>query len=338
MSRARIVTSIFALIALTACDKADKTPSASQATGASTITNAAPLGESTAAAATATGQKTIKKMEPVITYKSIGLSTPESVAYDDVADLYLVSNIEGQPGDADGKGFISRLTPDGKVDALRWIDSGKNNVKLNAPKGLALMGDMLYVADLDTVRVFDRKTGMPKGEVKVPGATFLNDLAATPDGRIVVSDTGVKSTAKGMEPSGTDAVYAIDKAKKLTTLAKSKDLGGPNGLLAMGDKIWVVTMESGELYSLDAKGRKGDVKKLPKGQLDGIVALPDGDVLISSWEANAVFRGKPTGQPHDFSPIIENVKAPADIGFDTKRSRVMIPLFNDSEVQVYEVK
>jgi hypothetical protein len=32
------------------------------------------------------------------------------------------------------------------------------------------------------------------------------------------------------------------------------------------------------------------------------------------------------------------VNAPADIGFDTKRSRILVPRFLDNLVQVYEVK
>jgi hypothetical protein len=256
-----------------------------------------------------------------LVFKDVGLRTPESVLYDAEADEYVVSNIDGEPLKADANGFVSRLTPDGKVAKLKWID------KLDAPKGMALARDNLYVGDIDKVRIFDRKTGAPKGEVKIPGGTFVNDLAVGADGRVLVSDTGT---------TGNDAVYAIEKDDKtVTTVAKSKELGGPNGLLSTADKTWVATFKSGELYSLDAKGTRGDVQKLPQGSLDGIVALPNGDVLVSSWEANGVFRGKPGGA---FTLVIEGVKAPADIGFDSKRSRVLIPLFNDNEVRAYDVK
>ena len=56
------------------------------------------------------------------------------------------------------------------------------------------MNGTLYVADLDTVRMFDAKTGAAKGEVKIPGATFLNDIAT--DGKVVyVSDSQSGGTA-----------------------------------------------------------------------------------------------------------------------------------------------
>jgi hypothetical protein len=271
----------------------------------------------------------------VLTYKNVGLSMPESVLYDEVADVYLVSNVEGKPLAADGKSFISKLSPDGKVETLKWIEGGKNKVTLNAPKGMAAMGDTLYVADIDTVRMFDRKTGAPTGEVKVPGATFLNDVAVTSDGRVLVSDMGMKSSAKGTEPSGADAIYAIDKAKKVTPLAKGKELGNPNGLLPMGDKTWVVTMGTGEIYSLDAKGKKGDAKKLPKGSLDGVIQLPSGEILVSSWDAKAIYRGKPGGE---FVETIRDIKSPADMGYDTKRNRLLVPLFEENEIRAYDMK
>ena len=45
----------------------------------------------------------------------VGFATPESVLHDEAADVYLVSNINGEPLEEDGNGFISRLSPDGDV-------------------------------------------------------------------------------------------------------------------------------------------------------------------------------------------------------------------------------
>src|SRR5262249_57870813 len=76
-----------------------------------------------------------------IIVKDVGLATPESILYDAAADLYLVSNINGGPAEVDDNGFISRVTPDGKVAALKWIDGAKPDVKLHAPKGKASSRD-----------------------------------------------------------------------------------------------------------------------------------------------------------------------------------------------------
>ena len=112
--------------------------------------------------------------------KYTGLATPESVLYDADGDRYLVSNINGKPYEKDGNGFISVLSPEGQVTTLKWIEGGKNKVKLDAPKGMAIAKGVLYVADITVVRTFDAKTGAPKGDIAIPGASFLNDIAVGP--------------------------------------------------------------------------------------------------------------------------------------------------------------
>lgn len=262
-----------------------------------------------------------------------GLSTPESVLYDAKNDLYIVSNVNGGPSAADNNGYISRVASDGSKVEAKWIEGGKNGVKLDAPKGSVVVNGTLYVADITRLRTFDADTGKPKSDVALPGCTFANDVTAGPDGKVYVSDTGIKIDDKGVTPTKSDAVYVVDKGRA-KFLAKGEDLGHPNGLLWSGDKLWVVTFGTGEIYSLDKSGKKADAQKLPKGQLDGIVPLADSTILVSSWEAQGVYRGKPGG---DWNLVLTDLKAPADIGYDTKRSRVLVPLFMDSAVEAYPV-
>src|SRR5256885_8154331 len=42
---------------------------------------------------------------------------------------------------------------------FRSIEGGRTGVTLHAPKGMALNGDTLWVADIDVVRAFNAKTG-----------------------------------------------------------------------------------------------------------------------------------------------------------------------------------
>ena len=262
-----------------------------------------------------------------------GFSTPESVMYDKEADQYVVSNINGKPVEADDNGFISRASPEGSVTELKWIDGEKKEVTLNAPKGLTLAAGKLYVADIDTVRAFDAKTGTPAGAVKIAGATFLNAMATAGDGTVYVSDTGVKFGDKGVEPTGTDAIYKIDlKAKKATPLIKSKDLNGPNGLAAADTGVWFVTFRSDEVALITPQGKREQMQKLPKGQLDGLAVAPGGDLLVSSWESATVYRGPVTGP---FKPVVTGVTSPADIDVDTKRNRVLVPLFQKNAVEAH---
>lgn len=260
----------------------------------------------------------------------VGFQTPESVLPTD--DVYYVSNINGSPTDADGNGFISKMSPEGEVVMLKWIDGEAEGVTLNAPKGSTITGGTFYVADIDHVRMFDLATGKPKGDVAIKGATFLNDMTHDDAGNVYVSDTGIKFTDKGAQPTGTAAIYSIDAKGKVTKLASGDELGGPNGLAWSGGTLYAVTFNANKLLAI-AKGGKPEVKaELPKGGLDGLVVVSPDQVLISSWEAQAVFAGPVAGP---FKEAITGVPAPADIGYDAKRKKVLVPLFQDNAVAIY---
>ena len=262
-----------------------------------------------------------------------GISTPESVLYDEANDRYLVSNINGKPDGADNNGYISELSPDGKVLREKFIAGGVSKVKLDAPKGSGISGGVLYISDISVVRLFDLKTGAPKGDIPVPGATFLNDITVAKDGRVFVSDSGMKVGPNGFEPTGSDAVYVIDKGK-LKPLAKGKELGGPNGLVAVANGVLVNTFNSDEVYRLDEKGMKQDVTKIPAGGLDGM-ALLGSTLLVSSWKGSAIYRGSLNGK---FDTAFAGLGGAADFGVDSKRNRVVVPRFLDNAVEVYELK
>jgi sugar lactone lactonase YvrE len=263
-----------------------------------------------------------------IVVAGVGLAQPESVLHDPADDVYLVSNIDGKPLDKDGNGFISRIKPDGTVEALRFIAGGKQGAKLNAPKGMAIAGDELYVADIDEVRVFDRKSGAPKRSVAVKGATFLNDVAVAADGSVYVTDSGLEQWGAYIEPNGKDAVHRLE-GKRASAIASGKALGNPNGVLVDARGLLVVN-KTGELLRLDGAGNRGEVVKLPKGSLDGIVQTENG-LLISSWDAKAVLAQRPDGS---VQPIVEKVASPADIGYDGKRKRVLIPVLTESVLRI----
>ena len=322
------------LVLLAACG--GETPSSTQPTTSASANPPPPPPPSATASASASAAVTPPPPAgPTPVFHLAGFQTPESIGYDEANDRYLVSNINGNPAEADNNGYISLVSPDGKIILEKFIAGGVGKVQLSAPKGSAITNGMLYVADLDTVRMFDLKTGAPKGAVKIPGSTFLNDVDADAKGNVYVSDTGVKVGAHGFEPTGTDAVYVIDKTNKVKPLIKDKSLERPNGVYA-GDKsgLWVVTFGAPHLYRIDDKGKKQDETTLPAGQLDGIIKNGD-DLYVSSWETSSVYKGQAKGT---FAAVIPNVKSPADIGLDTKRKRILVPLFTDNAIEAYEIK
>jgi sugar lactone lactonase YvrE len=266
--------------------------------------------------------------------KDVGLDTPESTYYDAEQDCYFVSNIVGKPFDVDGNGFISKVSADGKLVELKWADKSKKGTTLNAPKGITASGNVVYVADITFVRTFDRKTGAPLGKIAAPGATFLNDITTGPDGTVYVTDSGLKPGKDGFEPSGTDAVYKIAKGNRISKLAASKDFGGPNGIVADETGVWFVTFATSSLVHVGLDGKAGTPQKLPGGQFDGLIKLPDGSLMVSSWQTSTVYRGMPGGT---FEPAIKDVKSPADIGYDSKRNVVSIPIFTGNAVELHKL-
>jgi hypothetical protein len=273
-------------------------------------------------------------IEPVLKFSG-AFATPESVLYDPTADRYLVSNINGDPNAIDGNGYILELSPDGRVVNPRLIAGGTNKVRLDAPKGMAIVGGELWVADITVVRKFDLKTVEHKSDIQLPATTFANDIVAAPDGGAYVSDSAVKFVDGAPQPAGTDQIFFIDKASKVKVFAKSSALGGPNGLAMAPSNILIAnTLKGDQVYRLTEKGEPDTITKLPGAMLDGLVVIDD-MLIVSSWKTETIYRGPLGGT---FTPIVTHVKGVADLGYDTKRKRLLVPRFLDDTVEVYELK
>lgn len=260
-----------------------------------------------------------------------GFDTPESVLHDEADDVYLVSNIYGAPAASDDNGYIARVRPDGSFVRRHWIQGGRDGVTLHAPKGMALVGDVLWVADIDHLRKFDRRSGRPLGAVPVPGATFLNDVAAAPDGSVYVTDTGLDASFRA---TGTDAIWRVGPDGTLKALIRGAELGQPNGIVALAGGVYVVSWRDGTFYQVDRDGRRTDLGRAPTAQLDGLVRTRDGRWLCTSWQGECVYefdnKGGVRKAPWDF-------EQPADCGYDQQRNRLLVPLFGKNELQIRQL-
>lgn len=284
-----------------------------------------------------TAAEPVVKGPHVVTTVTEGLAAPESVLFDATNDRYLISNVNGSPLAVDNNGYIAVLKPDATT-VEKWIVGGANKVKLNAPKGMAIVDGVLYVSDINVVRKFDLATGAAKGEIKLAGATFANDLSVGVDGMLYVSDSGMKMGKTDFEGTGTDAVWVIntkDKAPKAKKLLADKALHRPNGLLATTEGVWVVPFAASDAYLLGGDGKVATTVAVGAAALDGICQL-GGAMLVSSWEKNAVYRSGKGTEGLTFVPFIENVASPADIECDGGRNRVLIPRMMDNKVEVYQ--
>lgn len=263
-----------------------------------------------------------------ILIKDAGFATPESMEYYADEDVYLVANINGSPFEKDDNGFISKVTPDGQVSELKWIDGASPDIELDAPKGFEVIGKRLYVADIDRVRVFELPSGKQLNDIEIAGSSFINGLSQDGHGGFYLTDSGM---APGFKPSGTDALYHVKPDGSYQTLRKEA-LGHPNGVAADGDNILMVTLGSGKLFYMDAQGKTHALMTLPFNRLDGLLKLDDGRIITSSWAASSIFAIHPN---QTVERLVDGLKSPADLGLDTKRNRLLVPLFLKDEVLIY---
>lgn len=256
-----------------------------------------------------------------------GFSHPESV-FVNKGEVY-VSNIgeKLEPMTKDNDGFISKLDKNGKVVELKWIEN------LNAPKGMNVIGNTLYVVDIDTLKGFDIKSKKEVLNIPVSGAVFLNDIVVLDKNTLLVSDTG------------TGIIHSFNLAKKTYETFTTLDsmYAGPNGLLLDSKKKSLIVVgydpagkQKGSVVKIDLKTKKATKITEPLGALDGVVMAKNGDLLVSDWGENlqgVVYRVDSKGGVSKID--IEVMGGPADMYSDGKS--LWIPRMVDKKVSIIDL-
>lgn len=242
------------------------------------------------------------------------LKTPESVLFDEERNVMYVANINGDPTEKDNNGFISILNSDGSEKNLHWVEG------LNAPKGMALYDGKLYVSDIDQLVEIEIKSGEVLKKYDAPGAVFLNDVAASSDGKVFVSDT---RTAK---------IHLLERGQ-LKEWISGSPLDSPNGLfveyghLYIGDK---------SIFQVDISTKS--VKEIIRdaGGVDGLEKTSQGEFVFSNWPGRIFIHRK--GKNIKLLDTTEEKINTADLDYSKKLDMILVPTFFDNRIVGYKIK
>ncbi|WP_461150754.1 SMP-30/gluconolactonase/LRE family protein [Spirosoma pulveris] len=247
------------------------------------------------------------------------LRTPESVLYDGKNTLY-VANIDGKPDGLDGSGFISKVTLDGKIENLHWTSG------LNAPKGMGLHKDRLYVTDIYRLVCINTATGQAEKTWDAVGKdAFLNDVTVAKDGTVYVSD------------NRNDKIYRL-KDDKWEVWLESEQLNKPNGVLAVGkNKLMIGSTKIGALRTVDVDTK--EITTLADGMAatDGIVPEGKGNYFVSDWNGQ-LFHVNADGTKKQLMDTREQKINSADIDYVAKKKLLVVPTFYRNTLVAYRVE
>jgi sugar lactone lactonase YvrE len=240
------------------------------------------------------------------------LKVPESVLYNKEEKVLYIANIDGKPDEKDGKGSIGKVGLDGKIIQTDWVTG------LNAPKGMAISGNSLWVADVDRMVEIDIKAGKIKRTIAIEGSEFLNDVTAAPDGKIYVSDSKGKT---------------IYKLTNLTPSLFLKNLKGPNGLLFREGNLYV--LDNGSLLKVNIDNQVQTIAQGMDGSTDGIEPVGN-DFIVSCW-TGVIYYVHANGKTEQLLDTRDAHVNSADIGYDPANQIVYVPTFFKNNVMAYKL-
>jgi sugar lactone lactonase YvrE len=266
-----------------------------------------------------------------------GLSGAEAVSYDSAHDAYYVSNVNGSVGVKDGNGFITRITADGRVNALHFIQGGRNGVELNGPMGSRIRDDTLWVLDIDALRAFDAGTGAPLATVDLrPLQPLLpNDLTFGPDGDIYITDTGLHVSPDGTsEQTSTDRIYWVTRGRRVTVVLEDSLLNAPDGIAwdPRGERLLLAPIGGRTIQAWQPGHREPMDLVAGPGAFDGLEVEADGRVLVTSWNDSSVLELRGRHLVRRIGPL---GAPPADISLDARRRRLGVAFLTANRFELW---
>jgi len=232
-------------------------------------------------------------------------NSPESAVWDNNRSRWLISNA--------GNGCISQVDSCGDISNFA--------VNLNSPKGLCIVNDTLYVADVTHIRGYLLSTREALFTMDIPESEFLNDVTAD-DSYLFISDTFC------------DLIYRMNLCSHEVETYVTQEIGSPNGLYfdREDNRLLLVSFRvNSPVQQIDLRdGNVSTIIDTELSNLDGISRDGNGNYYVSSWGTNAVYRLQ-----SDFSNqvvVADGFNGPADIFYDTEHNILAIPLMTDNRL------
>jgi len=244
------------------------------------------------------------------------LRTPESVFFDKDRKVLYISNVNLNPWEKDGNGFISKMDLSGNIIELKWVEG------LSSPTGMGISGGSLYIADTDEIVQVDVKTGEITKRYGIEGKPNLNDITVGDDGIVYV--TG----------SGSNTIYTL-KDDAISEFLVGADESF-NGLYWEKDRLLLITAGSGQFKEIDWDTKEVNIISENMGGGDGIVSIGDGAYLTSSW-AGAIFYVSAEGEVTKLLDTESEGVNTADFDYSSEDNLLFVPTFFDNRVRAYKL-
>lgn len=248
---------------------------------------------------------------------------PESVLYDPSAKILYVTSYDRLSSKNKNTGFISRVTVDGKIKDLKWVDG------LDGPLGMDIYKDTLYVAESTGNLVeINRVSGKVVKRHAVPGARFLNDVVVDKLGNVYIVDTS---------PGAGEGSKIYRFINGTFEIFRGDGIFSANGLFLYKNSLLVGNSGDGFLKAVHL-GNRGiaDIVCLGAGVIDGIREDNDGNILVSHWEGQ-VYMIYPTGEVIEVLDIMDQGLNASDFEFIKEKNLLIIPTFLGNKVVAYKL-
>ncbi|WP_340111251.1 hypothetical protein [Maribellus mangrovi] len=245
------------------------------------------------------------------------LRTPESVLIDPNNDILYVSNVNMNPWEKDGNGFISKMDKEGNILELKWVED------MSAPKGMGLLGNKLFAANIDELVEIDVESGMISARYPATDDAQLNDVAVGDDGNVYVS------------ASGTSKIYKLEKGI-LSIVYEGKGDERFNGLFWEKDRMMLITSASSEFMAIPWNTMEPKVISGNMGDGDAICGLGDGSYITTAW-SGTIFYVDNDGEVTTLLDTQEQGENTADAAYSTKDQILYVPTFFKNQVKAYKL-